>query len=113
MPFGFSCEDPERPVKVKGVTAIPCGVYAIRLYDSPKHGKDTPELVGVPGFQHVQIHPGNYVTDTEGCILPGLARDVEKRMVLRSKAASDWLCGAIRKYLGQNVPVTIEIRDAA
>lgn len=78
----------------------------------PPRGKDTPELVGVPGFQHVQIHPGNYVTDTEGCILPGLARDIEKRMVLRSKAASDWLCGTIRRYLGQNVPVVVEIRDA-
>ena len=60
--------------KVPGETAIPTGRYRIELYDSPKHGPDTLQLVGVPGFTNTQIHPANKAEQLEGCIAPGKDR---------------------------------------
>lgn len=115
-PFGFALEDVDRHVeddptrKQKGKTAIPTGTYKIHLYDSPKHGPDTPELVNVPGFQHVQIHAGNTPDDTEGCLLLGLARtDV---IVTKSKLACDWLKKQIIAALKDGGEVTVEIKRA-
>jgi hypothetical protein len=57
--------------KVKGETAIPEGVYEIRLTHSPRFKRVLPLLVDVPGFDGIRIHPGNTAKDTEGCLLVG------------------------------------------
>jgi len=115
LPFGYSLEDTDRRLesggaKLRGETAIPLGVYEVRLYDSPKHGPDTPELVGVPGYQHVQIHAGNVPADTLGCILVGLSRD--ERQVLRSRLACDWLRAEVARVIRAGGRVTVEMRRA-
>lgn len=118
LPFGYSVEDVDRHVeegptpsarKVKGATAIPVGVYSVRLYDSPKHGPQTPELIGVPGFQHIQIHSGNDSTDTEGCLLFGLSRDAAKGTVGRSRVACSWLRQQIIDVIEDGGTVTVEV----
>lgn len=73
----FVLEDRYRPpgeAKVPGATCIPCGVYLVRITHSPKFERDLPLVLDVPGFEGVRIHPGNYPTDTEGCLLPGRDR---------------------------------------
>lgn len=78
----YVLEDPVREVegepveswKVKGQTAIPVGRYRIERTWSPRFGHTTPQLMDVPGFQGIRIHPGNTTADTEGCLLPGLER---------------------------------------
>lgn len=76
----FILEDGYRAEKVPGVTRIPGGTYQIvkrthgRIFDtySKKLGvKWVPELVGVPNYTDILIHPGNTVKDTRGCLLPG------------------------------------------
>ena len=66
--------------KVYGETAIPTGVYKVVLSVSPKfknrayakkYGGQLPELLNVPGFSGIRIHPGNYASESLGCILPG------------------------------------------
>ena len=66
--------------KVYGETAIPTGTYKVILSVSnkfktrawaKKYGGLVPELVNVPGFSGVRIHPGNTAADSLGCILPG------------------------------------------
>lgn len=115
LPFCYSCEDVDRHVeddparKQRGTTAIPVGVYEVRLYDSPKHGPDTPELVGVPGFHHVQIHSGNDSTHTEGCLLFGLARDTTAGTVGRSRVACRWLRQQIIDVIEDGGTVTVEV----
>lgn len=112
LPFGFGCEDTDRhdDSKIPKRTAIPVGTYEIKLYDSPKHGPDTLELQDVPGFRHVQIHSGNTSEDTEGCILIGLARDIEEGHVARSRAACRWLRTEVVENINQGRTATIEIR---
>lgn len=118
LPFGWSCEDTDRRVeeditrKIKGKTAIPIGTYEVELYDSPKHGAKTPQLVSVPGFRHIQIHSGNRHEHTEGCLLFGLTRDVKMGTVAKSRAACDWLQGKIIEVVEAGGVVTVEVRRA-
>jgi hypothetical protein len=75
-------EDPVREVpgepvdtwKVKGQTAIPTGRYKVERTFSNRFGHTTPQLLDVPGFEGIRIHPGNNASETEGCLLPGLVR---------------------------------------
>ena len=60
--------------KIKSKTAIPFGYYKVELHDSPKFGRIVPILRDVEGFTYVLIHWGNYIEDTDGCILVGTGR---------------------------------------
>ncbi len=93
--------------KVPGHTAVPRGRYRVIRRFSPKHGKVVPWLTGIPGFEDVEIHSGNTVIDTEGCLLPGMERGNES--VFKSVAAFNSLdlkiAGAIES--GDEVFITI------
>ena len=58
-------------LKVPGKTAIPSGVYKVKMSRSPKYKRVMPEVLGVKGFIGIRIHSGNSADDTEGCILLG------------------------------------------
>lgn len=57
--------------KVFGKTAIPYGLYKVRLTMSPKFKRLLPILLNVPHFTGIRIHRGNTAKDSHGCILPG------------------------------------------
>lgn len=88
----FEChtlEDPVRPFKVAGHTAIPAGRYRVSLTWSPRFKRLLPLVENVPGFEGIRFHPGNSADDTEGCILPGTLRDFDR--LLASRVAFDAL----------------------
>ena len=73
----FACyvlEDVVRANKIHGKTAIPAGRYRITLTPSARFKRVLPLLNDVPNYAGVRIHPGNTAADTEGCLLPGMAR---------------------------------------
>ncbi len=63
----------------KGVTLEPetrkigKGTYNARLYRSPKFGRMV-ILLDVSGRTYIEIHAGNSLKDTSGCILVGKTR---------------------------------------
>jgi len=79
--------DPER--KVYGQTAIPFGTYDGFIRYSEKWGRKVIQLTGVPYFSAIQIHPGNFLRDTDGCILPGLTYSDVETAVWNSEIALD------------------------
>lgn len=123
-PFGCVCEDVDRglaatmtaaeiaAVKVRGRTAIPVGRYRIAITLSARFGRRMPLLLDVPGFRGIRIHAGNTSADTEGCLLPGMARGPD--CVTRSAVAVRWLERELAAVLdeGREAWITIE-RDAA
>lgn len=74
--FCYTLEDLVRAegVKVKGKTAIPAGLYRVKLTMSPKFGRITPQILGVENFDGVRMHGGNDPVDTEGCPLVAFNR---------------------------------------
>lgn len=57
--------------KVYGETAIPEGIYHVKLTYSPKFKRVLPEILNVQFFKGIRIHAGNSEKDSEGCIIVG------------------------------------------
>lgn len=75
--------------------AIPAGTYALVLERSPHFsavmGYDflTPHILDVPGFDYIEIHPGNKPADTLGCCLVG---------EIRRPDAPDWIGNSVLAF---------------
>ncbi len=81
----FECYTLEPPVreitgepvelwKVPDDTAIPCGRFRVMKRWSEHFQRFVPGLEAVPGFTDIEMHVGNTVADTKGCILLGKHR---------------------------------------
>lgn len=68
--IALTLEEPWRR-NMRNVSCIPAGTYEMFKRLSPKRGYTLWELRGVPNRDNVQIHVGNWLSDTEGCILVG------------------------------------------
>ena len=87
----YVCDTLEDPVrilneyedKVYGKTAIPEGVYQVKLTYSPRFKTILPEILNVQFFSGIRIHAGNTAEDSEGCILVG--ENKVKGKVINSK----------------------------
>lgn len=116
----FSIEDRDRRLstdmpldeitakKVKGQTAIPEGKYKCIVTHSNRFDRPLPLLVNVPGFEGVRIHPGNTSADTEGCLLPGVSRQVD--FVGSSRVAFEKLFIKIKNAIAADQQVWIIIK---
>jgi len=114
----YTCEDVIREVegrpvaewKIPGQTAIPEGQYRVAVTPSARfHGKLLPEVLHVPGFAGIRLHPGNTSMDTEGCILPGLETD--GTIVTRSTLAFGVVYARIDEALKGGEIVFLEVRN--
>jgi hypothetical protein len=72
-----------KDVKVYGETAIPTGVYTVKMTYSQKYKRNMPEVLDVPGFSGIRIHSGNTAKDSLGCIL--LGRNTKVGMITESR----------------------------
>lgn len=84
--------------------AIPEGTYAITLYHSPRFGQIVPLLHDVPGRSLIEIHPGNSLADTHGCILVGTEKSDDR--VLDSRKAFNHL---MENLTSTTEPISITI----
>jgi hypothetical protein len=122
LPFGFVCEDEDRGLdaamslaeiarlKVWAETAIPTGLYRVARTWSPKYERPVMQLLGVPGFSGIRIHPGNHERHTAGCPLPGLGRDTQAGTVSQSTVATDWLNARVQECEARGEAVSIVVQ---
>jgi len=108
-------EIPGRPVhewKIKKETAIPVGRYRVLLTWSPGFGRQLPELLNVPGFSFIRSHCGNRVSNTEGCILVGLADGNDKDAWLgNSMKAEKLLVNRIREAISRGEEIWWTVKN--
>jgi hypothetical protein len=53
------------------VSCIPVGTYPVALLSSARWGRPMPHIQNVPGRSAIEIHIGNFLQDTDGCVLVG------------------------------------------
>jgi hypothetical protein len=79
----------------RNISRIPAGEYEAIKYYSPKHKRTVILLLDVPERTNIEIHPGNTIDDTTGCIVVGSAwgeiNNDGNPDVTRSKQAMDRL----------------------
>lgn len=79
VPLCVTLEDPWR-FNETSKSCIPAGAYEVSKWDSQKY-PNTFILGNVPFREAILIHSGNYPSDTQGCILPGLSFGVAERNI--------------------------------
>ena len=107
-------EVPGKPVeswKRKGETAIPVGIYALSLVNSPKFGPDTLSIANVKGFEYIRMHAGNTELDTEGCLLLGMKIGVSGIIGGTSRPAVALLKTIVKQWITQGHAVFIDVRQ--
>lgn len=106
---GFFCHTLELPKH----SCIPEGEYSLLMTYSPRFKRLMPQVMNVSGFEGIRIHIGNFVKDTQGCILVGYDKSVDANgvdCVLRSKVCFEelnrWLLHANNEQV-----LAIEIKN--
>lgn len=105
-------EHPERGNRPND-SCIPAGVYKlfIRPNAETRHDYDVIQLIGVPGRTDVQIHIGNRLKDTLGCILVGDKRGVDPGVIDDSRDAYKALLTRVRELIEMTGDVWLDVRD--
>lgn len=92
----FECWTLERPISGDGIVlAISEGTYPVTLGWSEHFQRIVPRINNVPGRYDIEIHFGNWVTNTTGCVLVGEHKD--KAMIMNSVAAFETLLEKLRE----------------
>lgn len=102
----------DRPVaewKIHGKTAIPRGTYRVMLTFSNRFQKVMPQLMDVPGFEGIRIHPGNTDADTDGCILVGFGLAENEESITESRKAYDTLMIRLQAAADAGESITMEV----
>ena len=110
--FCYGLEDKDRYLennpegKVYGDSAIPRGTYKVIINFSNRFQKLMPQVLDVPGFSGIRIHPGNSSSDTHGCLLVGLTRSLD--YISNSRAAFLRLMDRLEEALDRGKTIEIE-----
>lgn len=99
--------DEIKRIKIPGKTAIPRGVYEVKITYSPRFGRNMPLLCGVPGYSGIRIHSANYASQLEGCLAPGVNDAVGR--VSHSRYWADLIQAKIQAELNSGRRVFIEV----
>ena len=82
-------EDEIKSIKIFGKTAIPRGMYKVKMTYSPKYDRMMPQILDVKCYSGVRMHSGNDADDTEGCPLFGDYNPKQKDGVANSRKCAE------------------------
>lgn len=110
--FCETLEDTDRKLecggeKVYGKTAIPRGTYKVVINWSNRFKRELPQVLDVPGFEGIRIHPGNTAADTHGCVLVGRRRLADS--VSQSRIAFDALFSEMSAAVDDGEEIILEV----
>jgi hypothetical protein len=113
VPFCETLEDTDRRMedggaKVAAKTCIPRGLYPVVLDYSQRFGQIMPHVLDVDGFAGIRIHPGNTEADTEGCILVGRSRGIDR--ITQSRVTYERLMILLEDAIARGELITLEVR---
>lgn len=110
----FPTVEPQWQYNARGVSCIPAGEYRMEMRNSPTVAKTSGyefsrgwEITGVPDRSLIMIHPGNWASNSNGCILVGRAH-----AVIRGKPGVTASRAAFKDFMqrcGRNAEWTISI----
>ena len=97
--FCHTLEDEKRAdgLKVYGETAIPSGLYNVKVTMSNRFKRLMPLIMDVPMFKGIRLHGGNTSKDSHGCPLVAFNTDYKKiwgtaeRKLTAKLAESDYI----------------------
>lgn len=106
-------EDRVRPEgeKVYGKTAIPEGMYEVKLTHSPRFKKILPEILNVPNFSGIRIHSLNKAEESEGCIGVGEWNGKDTNWISNSRKTFDKLFKLLETANKNEEKITITINN--
>jgi hypothetical protein len=112
----FLCQTLELPDNGNAhmISCVPAGVFPLVYAWSEKHGREIWHIV-VPGRDNIEVHIGDTIIDTDGCVLVGQKRGdvvckdgVTRFGIYQSHGAFDALYAALAPYQGQqDLTITI------
>ncbi len=114
-PFCVTLEPPDLTFGVAH-PCIPSGTYCLQIGYSPRFQRPMPRLLDVPGREGILIHWGNYVENTEGCVLVGSTKTTLSNgnwAVWNSRDTFDKLFREIQGAQSEGVSLTISCTEAA
>ena len=94
-------------LKIPKKTAIPRGTYPVIIDFSQRFQKEMLHVTNVPFFDGIRIHAGNSAEDTEGCILVGMGRTIDR--LFNSQTAIDALYRTIDDELEAGGHAMLEV----
>lgn len=109
----YTLEDMDRRLedggkKEAGTTCIPRGTYSVVINFSNRFGKMLPQVLDVPQFEGIRIHPGNSDSDTEGCILVG-DNIINEDYIGGSRTAFYKLFSKMQDAIDKGEEITLEV----
>lgn len=105
----YYCDTLEPPISADKHPAIIPGTYNVQMFPSQKFRALRPILIGVIGRSGILIHEGNYVRNTQGCILVG--QNIGRGRLQNSKEKLSPLARWIKDSLKRDIEVTITIEQ--
>ena len=94
-----------------GHPCIPCGLFKVKLTQSPHFGYVTPELIYVPGRTNIRMHKGNKPEDSLGCTLVGMSHGPQADWIADSHDAFDQLMKLCEAAEARGEEITVEYHD--
>lgn len=73
----------------RDISCIPTGTYKCKKVFSNRFQKKLFEIQNVPDRDNVELHIGNSINDTHGCVLLGMSYSLSDNAIVNSKLAFD------------------------